>query len=114
MGADLKGDESILAEYPLPYAAMHWFMAHTPTNVFIGNPRVHFQHYADRLKEPRREQRRTRSWACWALAKKTNPTWPGDPKHIVIEPTLAQIDIDLQTHGHPDESILWRSVMAGI
>ena len=114
MGADLKGNEPILEQFPLPYAAMHWFMAHTPTDVFIGNPRVHFQHYADRLKEPRRDQRRWRSWACWALAKKTNPAWPGDPKHNVEEPTLDQIEEALQTHGHPRESNLWHGVLEDI
>lgn len=114
MGADLTGEEPVLHEFPLPYAAMVWFMRHTPANVFIGNPRVHFQHYADRLKEPRREQRKARSWACWALAKKTNPTWPGDPQHDVVEPTLDQITESLQNHGHPGEPTLWRNVIAGI
>ena len=114
MGADLTGEEPILDEFPLPYAAMVWFMAHTPADIFIGNPRVHFQHYADRLKEPRREQRKARSWACWALAKETNPAWPGDPKHDVVEPTLDQITESLQTHGHPGEPTLWRNVIAGI
>ncbi len=114
MGADLKGDEPVLNEFPLPYAAMVWFMRHTPPDVFIGNPRVHFQHYADRLKEPRRNQRRARAWACWALACEINSNWPGDPKHDVVEPTLEQIAHDLGNHGHPEESTLWRSVLAAV
>src|SRR5690606_35970429 len=64
MSADLRGDEPVLQTWPLPYAAMAWLMAHTPRSVFIGNPRVHFQHYADRLGEPRRDQRKWRAWAC--------------------------------------------------
>lgn len=114
MGADLKGDESVLQDWPLPYAAMVWFMVHTPPDVFIGNPRVHFQHYADRLGEPRREQRRWRAWACWALACKAKPAWPGDPKHAVVEPTLADIAANLERHGSPGEAQLWQSVLLGI
>lgn len=114
MSAELHGDEPVLKNYPLPYAAMHWFMAHTPANVFIGNPRVHFQHYADRLNGPRSEQRRWRAWACWAVARQTNPLWPDDPKHIVAEPTLEQIDQKLTTHGHAGEPELWRNALAAI
>ena len=57
LGAELRGDEPVLALHPMPYRAMAWIVAHAPQDVFIGNPRVHFQHYADRLGEPRREQR---------------------------------------------------------
>jgi hypothetical protein len=112
MGASLKGDEAILAVWPMPYAAMVWIMRHTPKDVFIGNPRIHFQHYADRLKEPRREQRRWRAWACWALARKVLHDLPGDPRHRVDEPTLHQIEEHLAKHGLPGEAHLWRSVLA--
>ena len=64
-GADLAPGEPVLAAWPLPYAAMAWLLQHTPPETFIGNPRVHFQHLADRMNEPRREQRRWRAWACW-------------------------------------------------
>ena len=114
MGADLHGAEPVLQTWPMPYAAMVWFMNHTPPDVFIGNPRVHFQHYADRLREPRREQRRWRSWACWALAKKTKPQLPGDPKHNVIEPTIAQIAANLDQYGLTGENKLWQSVLTEI
>lgn len=114
MGADLRDEEAVLSKFPLPYAAMHWLMVHTPRDVFIGNPRVHFQHYADRLKAPRREQRRARAWACWALACKTNPQWPNDPKHDVVEPTLDGIEQELATHGHLGEAGLWRNVLSEI
>lgn len=104
----------MLQSWPMPYAAMVWFMIHTPPEVFIGNPRVHFQHYADRLREPRREQRCWRAWACWALAKAAKPEWPGDPKHQVIEPTLEVIAEKLDQHGHDGEAQLWQSVLADI
>jgi hypothetical protein len=107
MGADLEGSERILALWPMPYSAMAWIMRHTPEGVFIGNPRVHFQHYADRMNEPRKEQRRWRAWACWALARKVLPHLPGDPRHAVDEPTARQIEARLQRHGLPGEAELW-------
>jgi len=114
LGAELTGDESALRENPLPYAAMAWLIAHTPTGVFLGNPRVHFQHYADRMNEPRREQRRWRAWACWALARAVRPDLPDDPKHRVVEPTLADIDAALRLHGHGGEAELWRAELVRV
>ncbi len=111
MGADLTGDEPVLREWPLPYAAMAWFMAHTPRSVFIGNPRVHFQHYADRLGEPRKEQRKWRAWACWAIARRVRPEWSNDPKHDVVEPIENFIAQELTLHGHLGEAALWESVL---
>ena len=106
-GADLRGDEAVLRDHPLPYAAMAWLIANTPAGVFLGNPRVHFQHYADRVNEPRPEQRRWRAWACWALARAVRPDLPNDPKHRVVEPTLFEIDRALRSHGHPGEAEQW-------
>jgi len=111
MGADLRGDEPQLQAWPLPYAAMAWLIAHTPPGVFMGNPRVHFQHYAGRMNEPRREQRRCRAWACWALARTVRPDLPGDAKHPVIEPTKDEIAVQLEAHGLLAEVALWRSVL---
>jgi hypothetical protein len=108
-GAELTGGEAVLRQHPLPYAAMAWLIAHTPSGVFLGNPRVHFQHYADRMNEPRREQRRWRAWACWALARVVRPDLPGDPKHQVDEPSLDAIDRALCAHGIPGEAELWRA-----
>ena len=112
MGAELSGDEPVLREHPLPYAAMAWLIGHTPAGVFLGNPRVHFQHYADRVNEPRRQQRRWRAWACWALARVVRPDLPADPKHDVVEPALDAIDAALQAHGHSGEAALWRQELA--
>ncbi len=108
--ADLRGDEAVLRAWPLPYAAMAWLIAHTPPDVFMGNPRVHFQHYADRMNEPRKEQRRWRAWACWALTRAVRPDLPADPKHAVEEPSLDEIERRLQRHGHRGEAALWKGV----
>ncbi|MGH7959719.1 MAG: hypothetical protein ACREH8_22275 [Opitutaceae bacterium] len=114
MGADLTGDEPILGQHPLPYAAMAWFIGQTPAGVFLGNPRVHFQHYAARVNEPRREQRRWRAWACWALARAVRPDLPNDPKHRVVEPALDDITAGLRAHGHNGEDELWRRELARV
>ncbi len=111
LGADLAGTESELRAHPLPYAAMAWLIGATPPGVFLGNPRVHFQHYADRVNEPRREQRRCRAWACWALACAVRPELPGDPKHRVVEPMAGEIDTGLRLHGLPGEADLWCAVL---
>ncbi len=110
-GADLRGDEPVLRDWPPPYAAMAWLIAHTPAGVFIGNPRVHFQHYAGRMNEPRREQRRWRAWACWAIAREVRPELPGDPRHEIAEPTLDEIGAKLHTRGFPGEAMAWRTVV---
>jgi len=110
-GADLHGEEPVLKTWPLPYAAIAWFIAQTPPEVFLGNPRVHFQHYADRMNSPRREQRRWRAWACWALARAVRPDLSGDPRHRVVEPTLEQIAVALDRHGLPGETALWQATL---
>jgi hypothetical protein len=114
LGADLSGEEVVLNDWPLPYAAMAWCIAQTPTTVFIGNPRVHFQHYADRMNEPRREQRRWRAWACWALTRAVRPEFPADPRHVVVEPEIEQIAAALEAHGVRGESAQWRAVLASV
>lgn len=112
LGADLSGDEPELANWPLPYAAQAWLLRHTPPDVFIGNPRVHFQHLADRMNEPRREQRRWRIWACWAICRAVRPEFGPDPKHRVVEPTEDTIAAQLRVHGIAGEADLWRQVLA--
>ncbi len=111
-GADLRGDEVTLLTWPLPYAAMAWFITHTPESVFLGNPRVHFQHYAGRMNEPRREQRRWRAWACWALVRAVRPHLPGDLKHAIAEPNLDEIAAGLREHGLDGEVELWQRALA--
>ncbi|MBE2215552.1 MAG: hypothetical protein IAE82_16890, partial [Opitutaceae bacterium] len=106
--ADLRGDEPALATYPLPYAALAWMIAHTPAGVFIGNPRIHYQHLADRVREPRRAQRSARAWACWHLARLVRPDLPADPRHAVVEPDEPTIMRHLESHGIPGETAAWR------
>lgn len=110
-GAELHGDEPVLRLWPLPYRAMAWLLRSTPPGVFIGNPRVHFQHYAGRMNEPRREQRRWRAWGCWQLARALRPELPGDARHAVREPSVDEIAAQLERHGHPGEAELWREVL---
>lgn len=110
--AELHGDEPVLREWPLPYGATAWMIAQTPPEIFIGNPRVHFQHYADRMNEPRRDQRQWRAWGCWALTRVVRPEFPADPKHLVVEPTLKRIEEGLRAYGLPGEAELWRAEMA--
>lgn len=110
-GADLRGDEPVLQAWPLPYAAMAWLLARAPADALVGNPRVHFQHYADRMNAPRREQRQWRAWACWALTRRVLPDLPPDPRHEVREPTEPEIADGLSTYGLPGETDLWRTVL---
>ncbi|MDQ8202400.1 hypothetical protein [Pelagicoccus sp. SDUM812003] len=111
-GAELQGHEAVLRKWPLPYLALLQLLKAAPADAFLGNPRVHFQHYADRLGAPRIEQRKWRSWACWALTRAALPDLPGDPKHQVEEPTLETIARMLDLHGHPGETQLWQSTLA--
>ncbi|HTQ29992.1 MAG TPA: hypothetical protein VMI53_02175 [Opitutaceae bacterium] len=113
-GADLRGNEPVLARWPLPYAAMVWLLQKTPPGVFIGNPRVHFQHLAGRMNEPRREQRRWRAWACWTLACAALPHLPGDPRHRVAEPPPELIAENLRAHGHAGEAVQWLAVLHAV
>lgn len=112
LGANLCGDEPVLREWPMPYSAMAWVLRHAPLDVFMGNPRVHFQHLADRMNEPRREQRSGRIWACWAISRIVLPDLPDDPKHEVAEPSLEKIAEKLQAHGIPGEVEIWRTALA--
>ena len=109
--SDVRSDDPVLRAWPLPYEAMAWFLRHTPADVFIGNPRVHFQHLADRMNEPRREQRRWRTWACWGLARVVLPHLTDDPKHRVTEPTMELIAQKLGEHGIRDEVLVWQTAM---
>lgn len=110
-GADLRGDEAELRDWPQPYTALAWFIAHTPIDVFLGNPRIHFQHYAGRMNEPHRERRRSRAWACWAIVRAIRPDLPGDSKHAIAEPAEKEIEAKLRTHGFAGEAELWRTVL---
>ncbi|MFP4281980.1 MAG: hypothetical protein ACLFR7_00490 [Opitutales bacterium] len=111
--ADVPPHEPVLQEWPLPYAALRWIVAHHPRDEFPGNPRVSFQHQATRLRGPRQEQRRARAWAVWALIREVRPQLPGDPSQNLIEPDLETIAEGLTRHGHRGEERLWRTVLQG-
>jgi len=113
MGADVGRNDAVLGSWPMPYAAIAWIMREVPRDLFCGNPRVHFQHYADRMNEPRKEIREWRAWACWALASEVRPDLPGDPQHDVRIPGMKDIGDGLCRLGLPGEADLWRSVVAG-
>lgn len=106
--AHLSPGDPILADWPLPYRALRWIMINATAEALVGNPRVHYQHLAGRLRGPRDAQCRARAWAAWHLARVANSEWPGDPKHPVREPTIAEISEALAQHGLPDELETWQ------
>lgn len=112
--AGLSGQEPELHEWPLPYRAVVWIILHNPPGTFIGNPRVHFQHLADRVRGEREQQKRWRTWACWRLVREACPDLPGDPKHDVTEPDTTKIIEQLTAHGIPGEAAQWRDDLAAV
>lgn len=109
--ADVSGNEPVLRTWPLPYAAVAWFVTHNPDGTFIGNPRVHYQHLADRVRGDRAEQKRWRAWACWHLVRAVAPGLPNDPRHPVVEPDAAAVSAGLETYGIPGETVHWQTVL---
>ncbi|MGE9297008.1 MAG: hypothetical protein ACQKBV_12040 [Puniceicoccales bacterium] len=109
--AELSGDEAVLREWPWPYAAIGWLVKNNPAETFMGNPRVHYQHLADRVRGDRSEQKKWRAWAAWAVVREIAPELEPDPKHVVREPTLAEIETGLDTHGAVDETAVWRAAI---
>ena len=112
MGAEVGPSDAVVGSWPMPYAAMAWLLREVPRDLFCGNPRVHFQHYADRMNEPRKVIRTWRSWACWAITRHVRPELPADPRHAVREPTLSEIGAALDAHGLPGERGLWQAQLS--
>jgi len=110
--ADLRGDEPVLRDWPPPYAALVWLLRHATPTALVGNPRVHFQHYAGRLTGPQATARRARAWACWTLTRATLPHLPRDEKHPVAEPSPAETAAQIQAHGWPGEVEIWEKALA--
>jgi hypothetical protein len=114
-GADLNGREVELNLWPMPYQAMAWILRHSPPELLIGNVRVHFEHLASRMNEPRREQRSSRAWACWALARQILPDLSGDPRNLSCkEPAIEEIEKRLLIHGVPGEAVIWEKTLRNI
>lgn len=108
---DISEEDPSLREWPLPYAALKWFVAHHSSDDFPGNPRISFQHQATRLRGPRQKVRRARAWAVWALVREAKPNLPGDLTDPVTEPNYSDISKLLEAHGHTNEAALWRRVI---
>jgi len=115
LNTPLRNDpnESILKDHPLPYAAIGWICKyHTLEYGFLGNPRISFQHQADRLSGQHAPIRRARAWAAWYLVSAVRPDFPSDPKHHPIFPSGTQIIADLDTFGTANESIAYREALS--
>ena len=106
------GDPARVA-HPLPYATVGWMVAQDVGGAFFGNPRVHYQHLADRVRGPRAARVGWRSWAAWSVVRAVRPEWPGDPRHAVEEPTAAAIEAGLRALGGEAEVAPWRAALSG-
>lgn len=109
--ADVPAGDPVLSRHPLPYAALRWIVSHHGGDDFPGNPRISFQHQALRLRGHRRDLRRTRAWAAWALVCRARPGLRGDPAIETPEPTIPQIESRLIRYGHPGEAALWQNAL---
>jgi hypothetical protein len=108
---DVPEGDVALTEYAMPYRAIGW-MVEQPTDAFTGNARVHYQHLADRVRGERANLKKWRAWAAWAITRHVRPDLEGDAKHIVTEPTHAEIEAGLRTYGLPSEIVEWRKALA--
>lgn len=111
--AEVSDSDEALAEWPLPYRALKWvFLQHDGTD-FMGNPRISFQHQAERLRGARTEQRRWRCWAVWKLAQTALPQLPDAADGIGRYPDVATIGAQLEKHGIRGEARLWLATLEG-
>ena len=110
--APINGDEPEVRNWPLPYAAVAWILRHADPDLFLGNPRAHYQHLADRVRGPGHEIKRWRSWACWHLVRAVRPDFEGDPHHQVIIPAASAVTAGLNTFGIPGETAFWKKTLA--
>ena len=114
--ATLEGDEEVLAEFPLPYAAKAWIMTSCPRGEFLGNPVRHYQHLATRMSGPQPELRRWRAWGCFHLSEAAlvGGSYPRDDRQIETEgiriPERAAVLARLAVLGLPGEARLLQGV----
>jgi hypothetical protein len=109
---DVPSGHPVLARHPLPYCVIRWMVTQDIGDAFIGNPRVHYQHLADRVRGERGQRIRWRSWAAWAVVRAARPDWPADPRHVVREPELAEIREGLRVSGVAGETDTWQAGLA--
>jgi hypothetical protein len=107
---DVAASAEVLQAYPLPYAAIRWLVSQ-PSDAFTGNARVHYQHLADRVRGERADIKKWRAWAAWAVTRQARPDLPGDPKHIVLEPSYAEIANGLTHYGVAGETATWKAAV---
>ena len=107
--ADLESGDPILGKHPLPYRALAWMISSAPADSLVGNPRVHYQHLADRVRGDRAAQRAWRAWGMWHISRLARPEFPGDPRHEVTEPSPAEIQTGLETFGLRGEFSWWKN-----
>jgi hypothetical protein len=109
---DVPSGHPVMASHPLPYAAIRWMVTQDIGESFIGNPRVHYQHLADRVRGGREHRVRWRAWAAWAVVRAARPDWPADPRHEVTEPTAEEIEAGLRAHGVDGEPLVWNAALS--
>ncbi len=109
---EVPAGDAALALHPLPYEVVGWMVAQDVGGAFLGNPRVHYQHLADRVRGPREHRVRWRSWAAWAIVRRVRPDFPADPRHEVREPTEPEIEAALREHGIEGETGTWRAALS--
>ena len=111
MGAELNGDENELQCWLLPYSAIAWILKNAKPYHYLGNPRVHYQHLATRVRGPRSILRQWRAWGCWWIARRQMPHLPPDPKQIIQEPSHDEIKLKLEQFGLPEEVQHWQNAI---
>ena len=111
---ELPSGHPFLARHPLPYAVVGWMVAQDVGEAFLGNPRVHYQHLADRVRGRRESLIRWRSWAAWAVVRRVRPSFAADPRHEVREPSDAEIEAGLRQHGIEGEPATWRAALTSV
>lgn len=109
----LPSGHPVLEKHPMPYAALAWICRHHQEGTFLGNPRVSFQHIADRVqgRDDASPRKSIRAWACWAVVCHARPDFPGDPEHAVTPPTWEEIARHLAQLGGAAEVAAWRSAL---
>lgn len=110
--AELRGEEAVLKQWPLPYRALRWMLeAERGEEAFLGNPRVSYQHLAGRVRGERAAVKRWRAWACWHVTRAALPALPGDPRHAVTEPSEEEVAAGLAAYGIPGEADMWAAAL---
>ncbi len=97
-----------LKPWPVPYAVVAWILNAATARELGGNPRIHYEHLATRVRGSKLRQ--WRAWACWAIACKLRPEYPGGPVSESPLPTPEQIACGLKETAGAVEFRLWQIV----